>query len=275
MLLQHRTPTPCNTAYRSHQLINSVSWDFMRSNVLPAVNRPATIVPASGRRALQTDAKSASHVACSERALEIILAHASLGYVNHRRGESLPHSHSLLISFVLESCADFLQRFFLWFWICVMESNSALERTYSREQQRLASDGLEAVMSPVALVRSVTSRSQKSQRSIRSRRMHLILSHLLILTNPPPQPSKKALAPHTCAPSKKMQRTRPTREKKSTIPPMSRKSHLTPQSHRQRHRWQVMNRDPNAMSSASKTTTPKTQIIGPWLRNPTPSSSPS
>ncbi|KAH5426597.1 hypothetical protein HBI47_116600 [Parastagonospora nodorum] len=50
-----------------------------------------------------------------------------------------------------------------------MESNSALERTYSREQQRLASDGLEAVMSPVALVRSVTSRSQKSQRSSRSR----------------------------------------------------------------------------------------------------------
>lgn len=53
-----------------------------------------------------------------------------------------------------------------------MESKSDLERTYSREQQRLG-DGLEAVVSPVALVRSVTSRSQKSirsQRSSRSRR---------------------------------------------------------------------------------------------------------
>lgn len=64
-----------------------------------------------------------------------------------------------------------------------MESNSALERTYSREQQRLAGDGLEAVMSPVALVRSVTARSQKSQKSARSRRMHLIVLQIIILTN--------------------------------------------------------------------------------------------
>jgi hypothetical protein len=62
-----------------------------------------------------------------------------------------------------------------------MESKAELERTYSREQQRLASDGLEAVVSPVALVRSVTSRSQKSlksQRSSRSRRMHPKFSNL-------------------------------------------------------------------------------------------------
>ncbi|KAH7406976.1 major facilitator superfamily domain-containing protein [Phaeosphaeria sp. MPI-PUGE-AT-0046c] len=50
-----------------------------------------------------------------------------------------------------------------------MESKNDLERTYSREQQRLG-DGLEAVATPVALVRSVTSRSQRSGRSSRSRR---------------------------------------------------------------------------------------------------------
>ncbi|KAL5117976.1 hypothetical protein ACEQ8H_004121 [Pleosporales sp. CAS-2024a] len=46
-----------------------------------------------------------------------------------------------------------------------MESRAELERTYSRHQQRLASDGLEAVVSPVALVRSVTSPSQKRSTS--------------------------------------------------------------------------------------------------------------
>ncbi|OAL44349.1 MFS general substrate transporter [Pyrenochaeta sp. DS3sAY3a] len=48
-----------------------------------------------------------------------------------------------------------------------MES-ADLERTYSREQQRLG-PGHEVVISPVALVRSVTSRSQRSRRSSRSR----------------------------------------------------------------------------------------------------------
>jgi hypothetical protein len=51
-----------------------------------------------------------------------------------------------------------------------MESKNDLERTYSREQQRLGEAGLEAVATPVALVRSVTSRSQKSAKSGRSSR---------------------------------------------------------------------------------------------------------
>ncbi|KAF2827998.1 MFS general substrate transporter [Ophiobolus disseminans] len=50
-----------------------------------------------------------------------------------------------------------------------MESRTDLERTYSREQFRLG-DGLEAVATPVALVRSVTARSQKSLKSQRSSR---------------------------------------------------------------------------------------------------------
>lgn len=43
-----------------------------------------------------------------------------------------------------------------------------LDRTYSRDQQRYG-DNLEAVATPVALVRSVTSRSQRSVKSARSR----------------------------------------------------------------------------------------------------------
>ncbi|KAH7066907.1 major facilitator superfamily domain-containing protein [Paraphoma chrysanthemicola] len=50
-----------------------------------------------------------------------------------------------------------------------MESHTDLERTYSREQQRYG-EGLEAIATPVALVRSVTSRSQKSSKSQRSSR---------------------------------------------------------------------------------------------------------
>jgi hypothetical protein len=50
-----------------------------------------------------------------------------------------------------------------------MESKADRERTYSREQQRLG-EGLEAVATPVALVRSVTPKSVRSQRSLRSRR---------------------------------------------------------------------------------------------------------
>ncbi|KAF2034112.1 MFS general substrate transporter [Setomelanomma holmii] len=50
-----------------------------------------------------------------------------------------------------------------------MESNTDLERTYSREQQRFG-EGLESVATPVALVRSITSRSQKSAKSRRSSR---------------------------------------------------------------------------------------------------------
>jgi hypothetical protein len=50
-----------------------------------------------------------------------------------------------------------------------METNTDLEKTYSREQQRYG-EGLEAVATPVALVRSVTSRSQKSLKSQRSSR---------------------------------------------------------------------------------------------------------
>ncbi|OAL04999.1 MFS general substrate transporter [Phaeosphaeriaceae sp. SRC1lsM3a] len=50
-----------------------------------------------------------------------------------------------------------------------MESKNDLEETYSREQQRLG-DGLEAVATPVALVRSVTSRSQRSAKSGKSSR---------------------------------------------------------------------------------------------------------
>ncbi|KAH8728178.1 major facilitator superfamily domain-containing protein [Phaeosphaeriaceae sp. PMI808] len=49
-----------------------------------------------------------------------------------------------------------------------MESKTDLEKTYSREQQRL-DGGFETVATPVALVTSVTSRSQKSQISSRSR----------------------------------------------------------------------------------------------------------
>jgi hypothetical protein len=58
-----------------------------------------------------------------------------------------------------------------------MESRTDLERTYSREQQRLG-DGLEIVATPVALVRSVTSKSQRSlrsQKSSRSRRTHNVV----------------------------------------------------------------------------------------------------
>lgn len=84
-----------------------------------------------------------------------------------------------------------------------MESKNDLEETYSREQQRLG-DGLEAVATPVALVRSVTSRSQrsaKSGKSSRSRRnsspfpCHEVAWIVLLMRD---EQEKKARVQHIC-----------------------------------------------------------------------------
>jgi hypothetical protein len=60
-----------------------------------------------------------------------------------------------------------------------MESRTDLERTYSREQHRLG-DGFEGVATPVALVRSVTSKSLRSLRSQRSSRSRSTFSFVLV-----------------------------------------------------------------------------------------------
>jgi hypothetical protein len=58
----------------------------------------------------------------------------------------------------------------------VTMDSADLERSYSREQQGLG-PGHEAITSPVALVRSFTSKSQKSSRSWQSSRNHSTHAH--------------------------------------------------------------------------------------------------